>query len=471
MKISVLSRILLIAGVLVVLSATARTNVMPLLMLRQAQQCRADKEHSQAIDLYADLIALRPDWADPHIALGEIYVAQGRWDEAENEFRMARNLDGQAVRALSGLADVAYHQGDAQRAIQLWHRTVALGRGHTEAHYKLAEAYLASSDVATAEQELQRLVLHESDHQGAHYLLGLILAPEQRSLAAEHLGLAAGGAEPTMANRAQEMLDILTEMDPGQDGTNQSARLADAYLRYEVPGLALEQLDQLLRLQPDNHTARAYAGYALWSLGRHDLARQVLREVTLQEPKNPLGYYFLALLHRSEGYVPTALWEFKRALSLDPYNAAAYAEIAATYQGLGQYIAAEEWYRGAVDVAPQEAEFRFLMARFYVEIVPKADEGLAAAKETAALIPEDAVVQDLLGWAHYLAGDLLDAKIALERALELDPTLARAYYHLGVVCMRLGDQETSSWAYWRAVDLDAEGTYRARALQALSSAG
>jgi len=184
-----------------------------------------------------------------------------------------------------------------------------------------------------------------------------------------------------------------------------------------------------------------------------------------------LGYYFLALLHRSEGYVPTALWEFKRALSLDPYNAAAYAEIAATYQGLGQYIAAEEWYRGAVDVAPQEGEFRLLMARFYVDTVPKADEGLAAAKEAAALIPEDAVVQDLLGWAHYLAGDLLDARIALERALVLDPALARAYYHLGVVCMRLGDQKTSSWAYRRAVDLDAEGTYRARALQALSSAG
>jgi Flp pilus assembly protein TadD len=206
-------------------------------------------------------------------------------------------------------------------------------------------------------------------------------------------------------------------------------------------------------------------------LGQHDLALHALREITVRDRKNPLAHYFLGILHRSEGYVPTALWELKRALSLDPYNAAAYAEIAATHQALGQYVEAEEWYRGAVDVAPDEAEFRLLMARFYVDIVPRPDDGLAAAKETAALLPDDAEVQDLLGWAHYLSGDLLHARDALERAVEFDPTFARAYYHLGVVCMRLGDDATANWAYGRAADLDSEGIYRARALQALSSSG
>jgi Tfp pilus assembly protein PilF len=402
--------------------------------------------------------------------LGEIYVAQGRWEEAELKFRTASDLDRGNARALSGLADVAYEGGDTRRAIELWSRSLALESDCTEARYKLAEAYLASSYVPAAERELRGVLLFESDHQGAHYLLGLILAPKEPGLASEHLSIAAEGAQDVVAERAREMLEILRDMEPGQRAAGEAGRLAEAYLRFEMPALALGQLNQLLCTQPENQTARAYAGYALFSLGQNDSARLALREVTIRDRRNPLGHYFLAILHRSEGYVPTALWELRRALSLDPFNAAAYAEIAATYQALGQYVEAEEWYRGAVSVAPDEAEFRLLITRFYVDTLLRANEGVAAAEETAALLPEDPVVQDLLGWAHHLVGDLLHARVALERAVELDPTFGRAYYHLGVVCTQLGDDDAANWAYRRAVDLDAEGTYRAKALQALRAA-
>jgi Tfp pilus assembly protein PilF len=154
-------------------------------------------------------------------------------------------------------------------------------------------------------------------------------------------------------------------------------------------------------------------------------------------------------------------------LHLDPANGAVYAEIAATYQLMGQYLAAEEWYRAAVAVAPEEPGFRLLLARFYVDVVPKPREGLDAARQSAALSPDDPEAQDLLGWANYLAGNLSAARLALERALDLDRDYARAYYHLGVVCDQLGDHATASWAYHRAIDLDAEGTYRAKALQEL----
>jgi Flp pilus assembly protein TadD len=467
MKIGVLLRFLLVCVALTASVAGARSNAVPSLMLSRAEHFQAQKEYGQAIEVYTELATIRPQWAAPHVRLGEIYLAQGRFDEAKTQFSFARRLDDSEPRALDGLADVSLHEGDSLTAIELWEAALALNSRDTHALYRLAQTHLESSDFAAAAAGLQRVLRHERDHQGAHYFLGLMCAADERTLAAEHLAIAAEGADPTLARRAHDMLDLLADLGHSQDDAEESARLAHALLRCEQPGLALRQLDRVLALQPDNHTARAYAGFALFSTGQLGPARNILREVSQVDPKNPLGYYFLGLLHRADGYLPTSLWDFKRSLHLDPANGAVYAEIAATYQLMGQYLAAGEWYRAAVAVAPEEPGFRLLLARFYVDVVPNPRDGLDAARQSAALSPHDPEAQDLLGWANYLAGNLSAARLALERALDLDQDYARAYFHLGVVCDQLGDQATASWAYRRAIELDAEGTYRAKALQEL----
>jgi Flp pilus assembly protein TadD len=436
-------------------------------MLRTAEHFQSRKEYSQAIGLYTELATIRPEWARPHVRLGEIYLAQGRFDEAKAQFSCARRLDEREPSALDGLAEVSLREGDSFTAVELSEAAVSLNSRDTLALYRLAQIHLESSDFAAATADLDRVLRHERDHQGAHYLLGLICAAEDRRLATEHLAIAAQGADVAMATRAQDMLEVLANLDHPQDDAEESARLARALLLCEQPELALRQLDRLVALQPDNHVARAYAGFALFSMGQSGAAGDILRGVCQVDPKNPLGYYFLGLLHQADGYLPTSLWDFKRSLRLDPGNGAVYAEIAATYQLMDQYLAAEEWYREAVAVAPEEPGFRLLLARFYVEVVPQPQEGLDAARQSAVLSPDDPEAQDLLGWANYLAGNLSAARLALERALDLDQEYAQAYYHLGVVCAQLGDSATATWAYRRAIDLDAEGTYRAKASQQL----
>jgi len=467
MKTSVLLRILLATTILGLSTATARAVTAPTLLLAKADQLRVETQHSQAIQLYEQLAELRPRLAVPHIRLGQIYLAQGRWQEAEREFYLAITLDTSDARALDGLASVLNYRGMTLKAVELWKQALTLDPSDAEARYGLGQAYSGLSMQGAAEEQLQHLLLHETDHQGAHYLLGLLQAPDDATSAVEHLRIACTGDDVVLSERAHQMLDVLADVENEQDSVHRAGRFAQTYLLVDEPNLAMPHLNRVLALQPDNHTARAYYGYALFAVGRVALARDTLRRVTQIDPKNPLGHYFLAVLHRSDGYSPTALWEFKESLHLDPSNAAVYAEMASTYQRLGQYVAAEEWYRAAVSVAPKEPGFRLLLTRFYVDLVPKPDSGLAAARETVALLPDDPEAQDLLGWAHYLTGNLSDARQALERALDLDPSSARAHYHLGVVCDQLADRATSTWAYRRAIDLDTQGTYRAKALQEL----
>jgi tetratricopeptide (TPR) repeat protein len=464
MKLTVLLRVLLVCAALAASVAGARSDVVPRLTLRRAEHFQAQKEYGQAIELYDELAAVRPQWAAPHVRSGEIYLTQGRFAEAKTQFSRARSLDESEPRALDGLAEVSLHEGDSLTAVELWEAALALNSRDTNALYRLAQTRLESSDFAAAADDLQRVLRHESDHQGAHYLLGLIYAGDQSAVAAEHLAIAAQGADPTMATRAQDTLNVLADLDHPQDEAEKAARLAQALLRCQQPWLALEQLERVLALQPDNQTALAYVGFALFSTDQFDAARNILRDVSEADPKNPLVFYFLGLLHRADGYLPTALWDLKRSRHLDPGNGAVYAEIGATYELMGRYLEAEEWFRAAVVVAPEEPDFRRLLARFYVDVFPNPQEGLDAARQGAVLSLDDPEAQDLLGWANYLSGNLSAARLALERALDLDHDYARAYYHLGVVCAQSGDEATASWAYSRAIDLDTEGTYRAKAL-------
>ncbi len=471
MKVSLLVRILLVSATLAVFSASARIVVPPPLMLRQGEQLQAGRQYGRALQVYTSLAELRPTLAAPHTHLGEIYAAQSRWDEARGEFALARQLDPSSAQPLCGLAQVAYRGHEATTAVQQWKRALALEPCNTQALCGLGQVYTDWSRFDLAEQHLRRAILCDRQHQEARYLLGLIAANDGDLRAIDHLEIAAEGDDPRLARKATEMLQVLTKVATEDNETYAAGCLARAFLRYDLPSLAIEQLKRILEADAANGTASAYLGYALLASGDPDLALLVLREATQRDPKNPLGHYFLGLLHRSEGYLPTALWDFKNSLELDPSNAAVYAETADTYGRMSQFSAAEEWYRAAVAVAPTEPGFHLLLAQFYVDVVPNPAAGLAAAEEAAALAPHDPLAQDLVGWALYLGGDLHEAREALERALSLDSAFARAYYHLGVVCSQLGDMDTALWGYQRAVDLDTEGLYRTKASRELTAAG
>jgi tetratricopeptide (TPR) repeat protein len=464
-----LVRVLLVCIVLALAAALPRRHVQSQLLIRQADLYRSAREYSKAIDLYQQLVVLRPPSSLPHLRLGQIYLAQGRLDEAEEEFAIGWELDKGDLQGLVGLSEIAYRRGDTEEAIKLWRHAIALDPKDSDARYRLGQTYLELSQFDQARHELKRVLRSAPHHQGANYYLGLLAASDDNSAAIEYLRLAAEGEDRELSKRAREMLVLLDDIAPSEDDAYVAAHLGHAYLKLDAPGLALLQLEKVIALQPHNDTARAYTGYALFVLDDLDAARDVLREVTQLTPKHPLGHYFLGLLHRSEGYLPTALWEFKTSLQIDPSNAAVYAEIAETYQRMGQHVVAGDWYRAATEVAPDEAGFLILLARYYVDVLPKVEEGQAAAREAVAAAPENAVVQDLLGWALYLAGESPQALGPLEKAIALDPDFARAYYHLGVVYAQLGQEADAKWAYQRAIDLDTDGEYRARAMAELAS--
>jgi Flp pilus assembly protein TadD len=212
----------------------------------------------------------------------------------------------------------------------------------------------------------------------------------------------------------------------------------------------------------------AYLGHVLDYLGDPAEAERHLQRAVQLAPTTTLTRYLLGLYYQRHGRAREAAFQYRQALKLDPRNAALYAELGNAWLAEKNYVDAEVAFRAAAELAPRHVGFQLLLARFYVDrLIKVRTHGLQAAHEAARLNPAQAEAFDVLGWAYYLVGYLDRAERTLSRAVALDPDLASARYHLGVVQRQLGQPAEADYQFWRTVDLDRTGYYRSRAMRAL----
>ncbi len=133
------------------------------------------------------------------------------------------------------------------------------------------------------------------------------------------------------------------------------------------------------------------------------------RVVPFSETRNGIdtadGYYAFGRELQRSGKLDEAERAYRRALELDPAHIEAHNGLAAVSAG-----------RGDVDLA------------------------ISILTNLAAKRPDQAHLLGNLGYAHYLKGNYFEARVALERALALDPSNARLQEKLAMVMQKLGPQ-------------------------------
>jgi tetratricopeptide (TPR) repeat protein len=150
------------------------------------------KHYREAEGYLQQAIALRPRYAQPHVYLGSVYLAEGNTARAEAEFRSAveiyplstaaRNALGKLyfdagnlseakiqyqasaeslpnADALDALGDIYLREGAPQKSEQAWRQALQLSPFDTHAHASLGGLYLASGRQAEAEKEYRSVLL------------------------------------------------------------------------------------------------------------------------------------------------------------------------------------------------------------------------------------------------------------------------------------------------------------------------
>lgn len=185
------------------------------------------------------LVKAYPDDSRGYITLARTLMSRKRLDDAALLIDLAIRLDCRATEALLLRGQIASARGDTVLAEETYHQILLQERENAEARLELARLNLAEGEnrsvAAFLRETLAEVPLNQSQAGDAHWLLGTAYARDERwSEAASSLALGL----PAQATREQRY------------------QLAYACFRAGNPARAKEEILHVLRLNPDDPSAR-----------------------------------------------------------------------------------------------------------------------------------------------------------------------------------------------------------------------
>lgn len=189
-----------------------------------------------------EAIRLKPDLADAHNNLGIALRQQARPVEAEAAFRNAVRLNSGHIDARSNLGAILERQGKLAEALTQLQEAIRLAPGHAQARNDLGGALIATGQPADAESHLQEAIRLRPNFAEAHNNLGV-------------------------AQRDQNRIDA-----------------------------AIASFQEALRLNPGYPKARNNLGYVLEVQGKLAEAVAEFQEVVRTDPANGMALFSLSRL-------------------------------------------------------------------------------------------------------------------------------------------------------------------------------
>ncbi len=190
-------------------------------------------------------------------------------------------------------------------------------------------------------------------------------------------------------------------------------------------------------------------GFTLWSdvvekspnkaRGHNTLANEYFKKLIAAGSKEKKEYFRLAFKHSKE------------ALRIDPNHAGSHNNIALLYLEMGEIEKAVEHLECAIEIKPSFAAAYYNIASAYLQL-GKRQKGIATLRKGMVFNPDNAGLYLTLGFLYghnrngieYGPGAELDkAEEAYEKAIELKPNYANAYFNLATLYQAKKDYGTA----------------------------
>ncbi len=349
---------------------------------------------------------------------------------------------------------------------------VALWAGCQNPALTGAKVYIQQQDWDNAQQQLELAVQQEPRNAEARFLLGRAYGEKGMYEAMvrefeKSLEISAKW-KTNIENIRQEkwVMAFNRGVGAGKDGdfakallefktaTVIDARQADAFnnLGYAYTNMdsldqALEAYEKVLKLQPDNVSARINSGVILLNRGEVQRAADLFGDALEQEPENKSA---LSLRARSLESLARARRADLVAADSGEDSAPAEEEIKSI---LDQAIAV---YQQATEVYPQDKDFFYNLGVLYAQEIRDFEKAAPLFQKVTELDPEDIDGWFNLATAQLALGDLDGAQPSLEKAIELEPDNGDAWYQLGIIYIKKGMKTEGEEAFKKAEELQGE---------------
>jgi tetratricopeptide (TPR) repeat protein len=191
---------------------------------------------------------------------------------------------------------------------------------------------------------------------------------------------------------------------------------------------AVKDIQQSLRLAPDNSTAMALQAIIALVQNDKERARSLAQKAVLSNPDSATARVALSYARQANFDVKGALAALQAAVQLDPQNALAWARLSELQLSLGSLDDALNAAKRAVELNPRLARTQSVLGFAYLSQV-KTASAKEAFQEAIALDPPDPLARMGLGLAMIREGNLKEGRREMEIATSLDPnhSLIRSY--------------------------------------------
>lgn len=415
-------------------------------------------DHAGALEALDRLVERHSDF-DTHFRRGLALQQLGRPAEAQAAFLRARSLADQPQERLQvyrAILQVALEREDWETAREsassiIWMDPLDQGAIHT-----LAEIGSSEEDHRTTVESIEKALQVSTDPAGREFLALTLVDLGQYEAA------------------SQQLQALLEELDDPADRRRLHRSLGNLYVRQrnfsqaeaafrhlvaiEADGPALSALAQVLEARGRLQEAIHFLGQALkvepsatnhhrlgllfaqledHSAAANHLEAALAGRITAEQRLTALAQ--LGFSYHAMGLYPKAREALENALSASPGKREIRAALAETLSAQGRLPEAADLLEGLVQEEPSQkthAGLGSLYAR--MEEPEKAVFHLERALTLGPGPKEEAALYRELGFLHHDLQNFVEARQALERSRDLNPTDASLYFALGEIAGRQG---------------------------------
>jgi tetratricopeptide (TPR) repeat protein len=225
---------------------------------------------------------------------------------------------------------------------------------------------------------------------------------------------------------ARRLAEAVLEKHP--DNVEALVLKANSLVGLENLDTAITQLEQAIRMSPNESELYANLGSMHASSGQVAEAEAMFRKAVETSPKNAQVYLPLGNFYWATGRPAQAEATFLKAIEIDPKNVLAHRALATFYLGAGYPLKAEEPLKFVAD-ASDDVDHRIALGDYYL-VTGRPQQGVPILQEIANHKDGEAKARTRLAAYTYAQGHRLEAR------QEVDGILARYPKHAPALLLK-----------------------------------
>jgi len=225
-----------------------------------------------------------------------------------------------------------------------------------------------------------------------------------------------------------------------RDKKNPDAWMSLARINKELGFLEEAKLNciKVLKLRPRHFNAIELLGGVYQALGDNAKAEKNFNKLIEFKPKEARSYNAMAMFMHSNGQLNFAEKFYQQSLALDSKQHFIFFNMASVKQELGDLGAAIDYYQQAINLKPDYAKAFSNLAYIY-RLNGELEKSYGFYQKALGFISDIPDIHYNLGLVQRELNLTVDAKLSLNKAIELNPGYADAYIALAEMNFSAGD--------------------------------